>query len=229
MIAKEGYPVLAVAATLWVVCLAACTMLSAWSFGLAAAGTVLFAMSIWHWRDPARFPPHDSVDVLLAPADGRVSEIVDENEPFYLRGPSKRLSISSSAMNVRICRSPLTGVLEYAQCEPMGNRATVPPRIVGGRGIEVLGVRHPTGNQILYRRTSASQKLLKGAVPRTGIAFSAGERGGALAVRSRHTISVPAHVALNVCVGQRVVAGETILASLVGPREASTVSEIPSS
>ena len=63
-----------------------------------ALGAVVLGVALWAFRDPLRTPPPDAGRLLLAPADGTVVEIVDEAEPVYLKGPSRRVSISPSPL-----------------------------------------------------------------------------------------------------------------------------------
>ena len=85
--------------------------------GLAVA---VLAFTLYFFRDPDRSPPTGSErqHVLLAPADGKVVDVVDEAEPQYLNGPSTRVSIFLSPLDVHVNRIPADGVIEFERYVP---------------------------------------------------------------------------------------------------------------
>ncbi|HEY2839469.1 MAG TPA: phosphatidylserine decarboxylase [Pirellulales bacterium] len=73
---------------------------------LAAILTAVpFGLLVYFFRDPQRRPPTDE-QILVSPADGRISEITRvEHEPFF-DGPAVRIGIFLSIFNVHINRVP---------------------------------------------------------------------------------------------------------------------------
>ena len=85
--------------------------------GLISAG--LLGWVIYFFRDPDRSPASTSPNVILAPADGRVTEIVDcEEEPHYIRGSAQRITIFLSLFDVHVQRSPYAGEVHYLHYQP---------------------------------------------------------------------------------------------------------------
>jgi phosphatidylserine decarboxylase len=75
---------------------------------------ILFVVFIWtlsFFRDPERTIPQDR-EVLLAPADGKITDIatVDENE--FIKGKSLRVGIFLNIFDVHINRSPCMAKVE---------------------------------------------------------------------------------------------------------------------
>lgn len=217
MLAPEGYTLIAVAALVAAVLIALGLWVGGWAIALAVLGLVLFGFVVWFFRDPSRVPPPHAENLLLAPADGRVVEIVAEEESLYLKGPSQRVSIFLSPLNVHVNRSPADGVVEFERYVPGEYLVAWHPKASEKNERSEVGIRHPSGTRILF-------KQIAGAVARrivydapVGKRMSAGERYGIVKFGSRMDIAVPPHVVLDVEIGQRTVAGETVLGRIGGP------------
>src|SRR5690606_22270779 len=118
-LAREGFPIIAGVLLLAVLLVG----LGLWAGGLI--GVLLFLVAavsvgftVWFFRDPVRVPPEGASRLILSPADGKVIEIVEEEEPIYLQGPGRRLSIFLSPLNVHVNRIPIDGVVEYERYHP---------------------------------------------------------------------------------------------------------------
>jgi len=202
-----------------VVGLALALMLGAWQLeawlwrgpllALAVGG---LAFTLYFFRDPERTPPPDARDNgLLAPADGRVVEIVEETDSLYLDGPAKRMSIFLSPLDVHVNRVPARGVIEYEKYRPGDYLVAWHPKASEKNERSELGLRHPGGTKVLF-------KQIAGAVARRieydigeGYTVSAGDRFGIVKFGSRMDVLVPPHVELDVDKGQHVRAGETVM------------------
>jgi phosphatidylserine decarboxylase len=223
VLAREGYALIAGAALVAVVLVALGLGLGGWATALAVLGVLLLAFTAWFFRDPRRTSPEGS-DLLLAPADGKVVELVVEDEPLYLRGEAQRVSIFLSPLNVHVNRVPASGVVEVARYVPGDYLVAWHPKASALNERSEIGVRHPSGTPVLF-------KQIAGAVARrivyhleVGDRVEAGERFGIVKFGSRMDVLVPPHVALDVTLGQRVVAGETVLGRIprgpAGPADA---------
>lgn len=185
---------------------------------LKAVGYVLGALIVgfvlWFFRDPVRTPPVDADRLLLAPADGKVIEIVEEDEPLYIKGKATRISIFLSPLNVHVNRSPATGTVEFDQYVPGDYLVAWHPKASELNERSQLGLRHAgSGEPVLF-------KQIAGAVARrivyhvgVGDELSAGERFGIVKFGSRMDIFVREVVEITTNIGDRVTAGETIIGS----------------
>ena len=173
------------------------------------------AFTLFFFRDPERTPPPDArADDLLAPADGRVVEIADEEEPLYLKGPAQRISIFLSPLDVHVNRVPARGVIEHAKYRPGDYFVAWHPKASDKNERSEFGLRHPNGTKLLF-------KQIAGAVARRieydleeGDTVEAGRRFGIVKFGSRMDLLVPPSVNLNVEEGQVVRAGTTVLGRL---------------
>ncbi len=211
VLAREGFSLIAAAAGLAVVLLAIGLLFGGWTWGLALIGAILLGFVVWFFRDPVRTSPEETGALLLAPADGKVVEIVTEEEPLYLQGASQRVSIFLSPLNVHVNRSPADGVVEYERYVPGDYLVAWHPKASEKNERSEVGLRHPTGTRVLF-------KQIAGAVARrivyeapVGKELRAGERYGIVKFGSRMDVAVPPHVTLEVTLGQRTVAGETVI------------------
>lgn len=185
---------------------------------LKAVGYVLGALIVgfvlWFFRDPVRTSPADADRLLLAPADGKVIEIVEEDEPLYIKGKATRISIFLSPLNVHVNRSPATGTVEFDQYVPGDYLVAWHPKASELNERSQLGLRHAgSGEPVLF-------KQIAGAVARrivyhvgVGDELSAGERFGIVKFGSRMDIFVREGVEITTNIGDRVTAGETIIGS----------------
>ena len=232
MIAREGYTVIAVAGALAV----GLVVLGLWAdswwvkgplWAMAVGG---LAFTLYFFRDPERTPPADARDDgLIAPADGRVVEIVDEHDPLYLNGPAQRVSIFLSPLDVHVNRVPARGVIEYVRYRPGDYLVAWHPKASEKNERSELGLRHPSGTKVLF-------KQIAGAVARRieyhlaeGDTVEAGERFGIVKFGSRMDVLVPPHVPLSVEEGQTVRAGETVIGRLSPvPAESEASGRVPS-
>lgn len=211
MFAPEGTRLILSATFLGIVLAGAGLALLPWGWLLVILGVLAAGFTLWFFRDPARTPPPGADALLLAPADGKVVEIVEEHEPLYLDGPSRRVSIFLSPLNVHVNRSPATGVVEFERYVPGDYLVAWHPKASEKNERSEIGLRHVSGVPVLF-------KQIAGAVARrivydapVGKSMSAGERFGIVKFGSRMDIAVPPHVELDVEIGQRTVAGETVI------------------
>ncbi|HSR40590.1 MAG TPA: phosphatidylserine decarboxylase, partial [Longimicrobiales bacterium] len=91
-LAPEGRPFIGGALALTVAAWAAAVGVGGWLHAVAAACTVLTLFVVYFFRDPRREGPDDP-GAVLAPADGRVVEIAEVEEPTWFRGACRRVSI----------------------------------------------------------------------------------------------------------------------------------------
>lgn len=214
MFAREGYAVIAVVTLLALVLALGAWQLEAWLWrgpllALAVGG---LAFTLFFFRDPERAPSPDALgNGLVAPADGRVVEIVEEQDSLYLNGPARRVSIFLSPLDVHVNRVPAQGVIEYEKYRPGDYLVAWHPKASEKNERSELGLRHPSGTKVLF-------KQIAGAVARRieyhigeEDTVAAGQRFGIVKFGSRMDVLVPRSVDLQLEEGQHVRAGETVM------------------
>jgi phosphatidylserine decarboxylase len=179
-------------------------------------GTLATLWCAYFFRDPPRVTPLRD-GIVVAPADGRVSQVVNALPPKELdlgERPLPRVSIFMSVFDCHVNRSPIAGRIERIvyragkflsadldkASEDNERNAFV---IAAGTGTRV-GVIQIAG--LVARRI----------VPfvREGEAVAAGGRIGMIRFGSRVDVYLPDGTRALVAEGQTAIAGETVLADL---------------
>lgn len=184
------------------------------------AGFGLFVLSFY--RDPERSGPSDPA-LLLSPADGTVTDIVEVDEPLFLRGRALRVGIFLSPLNVHVNRSPLAGTVSCVEHRAGKCLPATGPACIDQNASALLGITGEDGLRVGVRQVTGAlaRTIVCGVTPGTRLAR--GERYGMIKLGSRTELLVPieAGFAPAVQIGQFVRGGETVLGR-VGARAAST-------
>lgn len=182
-------------------------------------GWIGLGLTIWcalFFRDPERVVP-DRAGLMISPADGVVQMIAPVPPPPELEmgtEPLTRISVFMSVFDVHVNRSPIAGrVLKIAYRPGLFLNATLDK---ASEDNERLSLRLDIGEG---RELAVVQ--IAGLIARRikwfvneGQEIKGGERFGLIRFGSRVDVYLPNGVAPLVCIGQRAVAGETILADL---------------
>ena len=181
---------------------------------------LVLAWIISFFRDPERDCPQDDYQ-LLAPADGRVTEVVCLEDHEAFNGKVLKISIFLSIFNVHINRMPCHAKVEKTTYTPGRFKNAMDPE----------SSRINESNALFLKRcTSPEDALLvrqiSGAIARrivcpvsAGQRFRSGERFGMIKFGSRTELYAPARENLICCakVGDRVKAGLSVLAKYTNP------------
>lgn len=206
---KEGYPFIAVAA------IASLVLGQLWS-PLGWIGLIATLWICYFFRDPERQTPvHPGF--VVAPADGRVSAIAETLPPPELElgeGPLLRISIFMSVFDCHVNRSPVDGAVE---------RVVYTPGVFINADLDKASEDNErNGLVIASGETRIGVVQIAGLVARRIVCFvretdtvQAGERFGLIRFGSRLDVYLPVGTQLLVGLGQRTVAGETVLADLL--------------
>lgn len=173
---------------------------------------LLFLFTVAFFRDPERTAPPDP-NLLMAPADGTVIDIVELDENQVLKTRTRRVGIFLSIFDVHTNRAPIDGRVIYRQ--------------------------HQQGLCLDARRADCSEKnesmtwafenphvtivvrQITGAIARRIVAWAEigdelkkGERFGMIRFGSRTELYLPLNAELLVKTGDHVLGGSTIIARL---------------
>ena len=176
----------------------------------------LYLLTFWFFRDPDRTLPteaHNNSAYVISPADGLVTEIVTEYEKHYLKSESKRITIFLSPLDVHVNRIPVTGKVEFVNYQKGKFIIASKPDASEINEQSHFGVLNDYGKVffkqivgILARRVVYDIKV--------NDEVKAGDRFGMMKFGSRMDIALPLDTEIHINVGDRVKAGETIIAIL---------------
>lgn len=208
-VAREGWPFIGGFAAISLV-----LMLIAEPLGWI--GVVLTAWCVYFFRNPDRVTPART-GLVISPADGVVQMIADVAPPPELdmgTEPRTRVSVFMNVFDCHVNRIPIDGRI--------GRLSYVPGRFVNA----ALDKASEENERQLARVDMADGRSIgfvqiAGLVARRIICYlqedqavRAGERFGLIRFGSRVDVYLPAGTAPQVAIGQRAIAGETVLADL---------------
>jgi len=164
----------------------------------------------WFFRNPERPGPRGD-SLVIAPADGKVVSIVPVDEPDFINGKATRVSIFMNVFSVHVNRYPTNGVVEYRRYRP-GKfvNANLDKASTDNEQMS-LGVKSPKG-PILVRQIAGlvARRIVTDDGPGRGV--SQGERLGLIRFGSRVDTFVSPEARITVSLGDRAVAGQTVIA-----------------
>jgi phosphatidylserine decarboxylase len=202
-IAREGWPFIAIPGAIALGLALLGRRRLALPFAAAAAASAGF------FRDPERAIPA-VVNGVLAPADGRVMSIEDAVDSFV--GPSVRVAIFLSPLDVHVNRAPIAGVVADTLYTPGRFVAAYDP---GAEDNERCAVR------LQGEHAKVTVVQIAGVVARrivcrvgSGDKLVAGERFGMIRFGSRTDCYMPRSTEVTVRVGEQVRGGQTVIGVL---------------
>lgn len=194
-------------------------LVALWWFGWFVAWP-LIGLTLWvaaFFRDPVRVTPQGD-GLIIAPADGLITMIQRMPVPRELAGenglgdaPLVRVSIFMSVFDVHINRTPIAGTIRQvvyisgkflnADLDKASEENERQHVVVEGRDGRRIGFTQIAG--LVARRIVGFVK--------PGDMVASGQRVGLIRFGSRVDVYLPDDIAPQVALGQRCVAGETIL------------------
>jgi phosphatidylserine decarboxylase len=198
---------------------------AAWGLALLAWPAALVVVPVWVWliaffRDPQR-PVPDGPNLMVSPADGRVTDVREVAHVEALGGPAVRVGIFLSVFNVHVNRSPCAGRVAAVTYKE-------------GRFLSALrhdeASQHNEANSIVLH-DAAGQPVamvvqIAGLIARRivctakpGDALQRGQRIGMIKFGSRTELYIPKRLGpvVQVKIGQPVRGAQDVLATLSAP------------
>jgi phosphatidylserine decarboxylase len=212
-VAREGIVFIIIA---WLLALGALWMASmrhspAWY--IVAVPLVIIALwVVYFFRDPERTGDRGE-QLVVSPADGLVVMIADVEEPSFIAGMATRISIFMNVFDVHVNRYPVNGVVKYLKynkglfLHAAHEKASLDN--------EQMSVGIEAGSRrILVRQIAGliARRIVNYA--RIGDMAEQGVRMGIIRFGSRVDVFIPTNSTARIKVGERTVAGTTVLAEL---------------
>ncbi|MCK4911338.1 MAG: phosphatidylserine decarboxylase family protein [Thermodesulfovibrionales bacterium] len=172
---------------------------------------ILTLFMVYFFRDPERVVPAEPG--YISPADGKVLFTEHEEEPQFLDGRRvMKVSIFMSPMNVHVNRVPCDGEVVDVKHKPGSFMAAYRKEASWKNENTALHLKCDEGPDIVVRQVAGF--VARRTVCRVGPGdrLKRGERYGLIKFSSRLDVYLPEDVALKVAPGDRVYAGETVLA-----------------
>lgn len=211
--AREGYPIMAISGAIAVAVLAVSVWRRSWSLWLLGFLLLVIAAWVaWFFRDPERDGPR-SAQSVIAPADGKVVMITDVNETSYLYGRATRVSIFMSVFDVHVNRYPVAGRVEHVEHTPGKFFSAVTEK--SSLENEQVSIGIATGrHRVLTRQIAGLIARRIVTYSRPGDMVTQASRYGVIRFGSRVDLFLPTEASVRVQLGQRTLAGQTVIAEL---------------
>jgi phosphatidylserine decarboxylase len=193
---------------------AALAALLAWLWlPLAWLGSAPLLFALWFFRSPPRTPPEEQ-GLLVAPADGVLDDLRHEAECPFFPGPALRLGIYLSLFDVHVQRIPHHGVVRRSEYRPGRHVPTVRRGVTDGNEQLLTWLTIAPGVDLVVRQVAGPLARRICSVLAAGERVATGQPFGLIKFGSRVELWLPAAFGarLTVAVGQRLVAGETVIA-----------------
>ena len=205
LIAREGWPFLALAAIL-------AGLSSFYCAYLAIPMWLIFLFILQFFRDPPRVTVGGD-SAVTAPADGRVI-VIDESEDPYTNQASLKISIFMNVFNVHSNRMPVSGTVDRKQYYPgkFFNAALDKASDSNERNALLLTTKQ--GHRVTCVQIAGliARRIL--CYVDEGSQVRKGERFGFIRFGSRVDLYLPKTTKVLVSLGDKVVGGETLVAEL---------------
>ncbi|MDX2132042.1 MAG: phosphatidylserine decarboxylase [Planctomycetota bacterium] len=188
------------------------------AYPVPVVALLLIVWCAWFFRDPPRRIPQET-GAFLSAADGRVC-LIDRAPPPPELGlgdePRDRVCVFMNVFDVHVNRAPARGVVErlehragkffnasFDKASTDNERLSMLLRLPDGAALPVVQIAGLVARRIVCRVSVGKQ-------------LAAGERYGMIRFGSRVDLYLPAGTEVTARLGQRAVAGETILARRAG-------------
>jgi len=217
-ITKYGLPQVAVFPTILIVLMVVALLVGKKFLPIWATitiETILLIVLIWalsFFRDPFRVTPTDP-NLLISPADGKVTDIDIVDEPEFIQGKALRIGIFLSIFNVHINRAPCDCTVEKITYKKGKFKNALDPQsaqVNESNDIYITRANSPQ-DKIIVRQISGT--IARHIVCKTapGENLTAGQQFGMIKFGSRTELYIPQsdNTQTMVKIGDKVKAGLT--------------------
>ncbi|HEX9873179.1 MAG TPA: phosphatidylserine decarboxylase family protein [Deferrimonas sp.] len=206
-IATEGYPFIALFAFITLV-----FALLGWGF-VTLVFLFLSLFTVFFFRNPERYPSEEE-GAVLAPADGKVIFVGTVMEERFFKAEVTKVSIFMSVFNVHVNRAPASGkVIEMFYNKGEFFNAALDKASLQNEQAGIL-METAGGQRLLFVQIAGLIARRIVTYPVVGDLLEKGMRYGLIRFGSRVDVYFPEGSEVLAKVGDRTVAGESILGYL---------------
>jgi phosphatidylserine decarboxylase len=211
--AREGLIFIAIAALIAAGTYAIALNRRSWPLWLLAFVLTIFALWVaYFFRDPERTGARGP-EVVIAPADGKVVLISEVDEPTFIGGRAKRVSIFMNVFNVHVNRYPVSGTVKYLHYNTGKFLNASAEKSSEENEQSSVGIETPRG-RVLVRQIAGLIARRIVTYSKEGEQVQQGARMGLIRFGSRVDVFLPLDAIIKVKVGDITLAGTTVIAEL---------------
>jgi phosphatidylserine decarboxylase len=184
--------------------------------GFWIIGGIATAWCIYFFRDPSRVTPQRT-GLVVSAADGLVSYVGPGLPPPELDLPQQetmKVSVFLSIFDVHVNRVPASGTIDVVAYHPGRFLSAADDKASDENERQSIAMTLPDGRRLAFVQIAGlvARRIVCYLKPEQAVI--AGERFGLIRFGSRADIYLPPGVMPLVAVGQRLVAGESVIADL---------------
>jgi phosphatidylserine decarboxylase len=172
----------------------------------------LFLFTLYFSRDPERHVPHEP-GMVLAPADGRIIKIKNQQEPKFCHGNVQVVSIFLRPWDVHVNRAPVEGLIAYSEYRRGRFHPAFFKKSAKENEQQWTGIENGEGRFLLKQVAGILARRIVCNV-QIGNYVGQGQKFGFIRMGSLVELYMPQQYQIAVRKGQLVRAGETILGRL---------------
>ena len=213
--AREGLLFIVIAALIAAGTFAFALNRRSWPLWLAAVALVVVAVWVaYFFRDPERTGERGE-RIVIAPADGKVIQITEVEEPAFLHEKAVRISIFMNVFNVHVNRYPVSGIVRYTNYNPGKFFNAAKDKASLENEQSSVGIESGS-NRVLVRQIAGLIARRIVTYGKDGERVTQGDRMGIIRFGSRVDVFLPTTAHARVKVGEPTFAGVTVIAELAG-------------
>ncbi|MCU0782888.1 MAG: phosphatidylserine decarboxylase [Verrucomicrobia bacterium] len=190
---------------------------------VVAAVWILFSVfTLYFFRDPEpRVPP--ALEAVVAPAHGLVDCVEETTELEFMGGSCRRVSIFLSVFDVHVQNAPVAGKITFLKYQPGQFVSALKTESAKCNENVLIGIESSErpGERIAVRQIAGLIARRVVSWVKVGDSVARGQRLGLIQFGSRCDLYLPLSTQVAVRPGERVVGGETVVATRGGAKHKS--------
>jgi phosphatidylserine decarboxylase len=176
-------------------------------------GVFFYLIILQFFRNPT-ITVDKNTNQVIAPADGKVVVIEDADEPEYLKGKRKQISIFMSPFNVHVNRMPVGGEISYYKYHPGKYLVAWHPKSSTENERTTVVAKMGNGTEVLFRQIAGALARRIKCYVEQGQKLEQGQEFGFIKFGSRVDIFLPVDAKVKVNIGDKTTGGKTVIAEL---------------
>lgn len=211
--AREGKPFMWIASVVAMAVTGASLIRHSTLLEFVAGVCILLAVWVaYFFRDPERDGDRGA-QLAIAPADGKVVQVMEVDEPSFIHGRSLKISIFMNVFSVHVNRYPVSGRVTYTHYNPGKFLNAAVDKASLENEMSSVGIESGT-YRVLVRQIAGLVARRIITYSRPGDPCEQGQRFGIIRFGSRVDIYLPPDSTPRVRIGEHTVAGTTVIAEL---------------
>jgi len=181
---------------------------------LVIGGYVVFYLIVLQFFRSPKISIDKNAKHVIALADGKVVVIEETDEPEYLKGKRKQISIFMSPINVHVNRMPVAGSISYYKYHEGKYLVAWHPKSSTENERTTVVAKMSNGTEVLFRQIAGALARRIKCYVEQGQQFEQGQEFGFIKFGSRVDIFLPLNAIVKVNIGDKTIGGKTVIAEL---------------